>query len=93
MNGSTGLCYNCHASHATSDLLSQTFDGRLISRNKDVNWLPRSCDLTQLNYFLWSWVEEKYYAYKPETNEHLKNNIRNAIAEILPHTLDKVHDN
>ena len=27
----------CHTSHATIDLLRETFDGRLISRNGDVN--------------------------------------------------------
>ena len=27
----------CHTSHAAIDLLRQTFDGRLISRNGDVN--------------------------------------------------------
>ena len=42
----------CHTSHATIDLLRETFDGRLISRNGDVNWPPRSCDLTPLDYFL-----------------------------------------
>ena len=41
------------------DLLHQTFDGRLIRRNGVVNWSPRSKDLTQLNYFLWSAVNIK----------------------------------
>ena len=27
--------------HATVDLLGQTFDGRLISRNGDINWLNK----------------------------------------------------
>lgn len=83
----------CHTSHATIDLLRQTFDGRLISRNGDVNWPPRSCDLTPLDYFLWGAVKDKCYADKPETIEHLKANIRDAIAEIQPHTLAKVLEN
>ena len=34
----------CHTSHAgpQSDLLPQTFDGHLISRNSNGNWLQRS---------------------------------------------------
>ena len=31
-----------HTSRATIDLLHQTFDGRLISRNNANNWTPRS---------------------------------------------------
>ena len=35
----------CHTSLAEMDLKCQTFDGRLISRNSDVNWPPRNCYL------------------------------------------------
>ena len=41
---------------ATIDVLRQTFDGHLISRNGDVNWSSRSWDLTPLIYFLWDAV-------------------------------------
>ncbi|GFW99571.1 hypothetical protein TNCV_3418041 [Trichonephila clavipes] len=37
---------------ATIDLLKDTFGDRLISRFGPVNWPPRSCDLTPLDYFL-----------------------------------------
>ncbi|GFV38910.1 uncharacterized protein TNCV_192781 [Trichonephila clavipes] len=43
----------CHTARATIDLLKDTFGDRLISRFGPVNWLPRSCDLTPLDYFLW----------------------------------------
>ncbi|GFU07593.1 DUF4817 domain-containing protein [Trichonephila clavipes] len=42
----------CHTARATIDLLKDTFGDRLISRFGPVNWLPRSCDLTPLDYFL-----------------------------------------
>ncbi|GFV15306.1 uncharacterized protein TNCV_4833341 [Trichonephila clavipes] len=42
----------CHTAHATIDLLKDTFGDRLISRFGPVNWPPRSCDLTLLDYFL-----------------------------------------
>ncbi|GFV23762.1 DUF4817 domain-containing protein [Trichonephila clavipes] len=35
----------------TIDLLKDTFGDRLISRFEPVNWPPRSCDLTPLDYF------------------------------------------
>ncbi|GFW81451.1 uncharacterized protein TNCV_377991 [Trichonephila clavipes] len=34
------------------DLLKDTFGERLISRFGPMNWPPRSCDLTPLDYFL-----------------------------------------
>ncbi|GFS93887.1 uncharacterized protein TNCV_5053421 [Trichonephila clavipes] len=42
----------CHTARATIDLLKDTFGDRLISRFGPVNWSPRSCDLTPLDYFL-----------------------------------------
>ncbi|GFY00868.1 uncharacterized protein TNCV_3542421 [Trichonephila clavipes] len=43
----------CHTACAAIDLLKDTFGDRLISRFGPVNWPPRSCDLTPLDYFLW----------------------------------------
>ncbi|GFX07824.1 transposable element Tcb1 transposase [Trichonephila clavipes] len=42
---------------ATIDFLKDTFGDRLISRFGPVNWPPRSCDLTPLDYFLWGYVK------------------------------------
>ncbi|GFY05755.1 uncharacterized protein TNCV_4404221 [Trichonephila clavipes] len=45
----------CHTARATIDLLlKDTFGDRLISRFGPVNWPPRSCDLTPLDY-LWGY--------------------------------------
>ncbi|GFV86322.1 uncharacterized protein TNCV_2093611 [Trichonephila clavipes] len=41
----------CPTARATIDLLKDTFGDRLISRFGPVNWPPRSCDLTPLDYF------------------------------------------
>ncbi|GFW29324.1 putative transposable element [Trichonephila clavipes] len=41
----------CQTARATIDLLKDTFGDRLISRFGPVNWPPRSCDLTPLDYF------------------------------------------
>ncbi|GFW45422.1 putative transposable element [Trichonephila clavipes] len=41
----------CHTARAPIDLLKDTFGDRLISRFGPVNWPPRSCDLTPLDYF------------------------------------------
>ncbi|GFS96326.1 uncharacterized protein TNCV_16751 [Trichonephila clavipes] len=41
----------CHTARVTINLLKDTFGDRLISRFGPVNWPPRSCDLTPLDYF------------------------------------------
>ncbi|GFW34043.1 uncharacterized protein TNCV_287271 [Trichonephila clavipes] len=83
----------CHTARATIDLLKDTFGDRLISRFGPVNWPPRSCDLTPLDYFLWGYVKSLVYADKPQTLYHLKDNIRRVIADIQPHMLEKVIEN
>ncbi|GFX30640.1 putative transposable element [Trichonephila clavipes] len=83
----------CHTARATIDLLKDTFGDRLISRFGPVNWPPRSCDLTPLDYFLWGYVKSLVYAEKPKTLDHLEDNIRRVIADIRPQMLEKVIEN
>ncbi|GFY35087.1 uncharacterized protein TNCV_5044621 [Trichonephila clavipes] len=83
----------CHTARATIDLLKDTFGDRLISRFGPVNWPPRSCDFTPLDYFLWGYVKSLVYADKPQTLDHLKDNIRRVIADIRPQMLEKVIEN
>ncbi|GFT21174.1 uncharacterized protein TNCV_2582441 [Trichonephila clavipes] len=83
----------CHTARATIDLLKDTFGDRLISRFGHVNWPPRSCDLTLLDYFLWGYVKSLVYADKPQTLDHLEDNIRRVIADIRPQMLEKVIEN
>ncbi|GFW66990.1 uncharacterized protein TNCV_4688751 [Trichonephila clavipes] len=81
----------CHTARATIDLLKDTFGDRLISRFGPVNWRPRSCDLTTLDYFLGGYVKSLVYAGKPQTLDHLEDNIRRVI--IRPQVLEKVIEN
>ncbi|GFV83757.1 putative transposase [Trichonephila clavipes] len=83
----------CHTARATIDLLKDTFGDCLISRFGPVNWSPRSCDLTPLDYFLWGYVKSLVYADKPQTLDHLEDNIRRVIADIRPQMLEKVREN
>ncbi|GFX56096.1 uncharacterized protein TNCV_1954161 [Trichonephila clavipes] len=81
----------CHTARATIDLLKDTFGDRLISRFGPVNWPPRSCELTLLDYFLWGYVKALVYADKPQTLDHLEDNICRVIADIRPQMLEKSH--
>ncbi|GFW23719.1 uncharacterized protein TNCV_2032621 [Trichonephila clavipes] len=83
----------CHTARATIDLLKDTIGDRPISRFGPVNWPPRSCDLTPLDYFLKGYVKSLVYADKPQTLDHLEDNIRRVIADIRPQMLEKVIEN
>ncbi|GFX36430.1 tc3a_0 protein [Trichonephila clavipes] len=58
----------CHTARATIDLLKDTFGDRLISRFGPVNWPPRSCDLTPLDYFLWGYVKSLRILFSDEAH-------------------------
>ncbi|GFW62671.1 uncharacterized protein TNCV_2624341 [Trichonephila clavipes] len=83
----------CHTARATIDLLKDTFGDRLISRFGPVNWFPRPCDLTPLDYFLWGYLKSLVYADKPQMLDHLEDNNRRVIADIWPQILEKVIEN
>ncbi|GFX95419.1 uncharacterized protein TNCV_3684711 [Trichonephila clavipes] len=83
----------CHTTRATIDLLKDTFGDRLISRFGPGNWPPRSCDITPLDYFLWGYVKSLVYADKPQTLDHLEDNIRRVIIDIRPQMVEKIIEN
>lgn len=82
-----------HTARATIDLLNEMFPGRLVSKNGDFDWPPRSPDLTAPDFFLWGYLKGKVYADQPKTLRHLKRNIGREIAAISAETLKKVMEN
>jgi transposase len=83
----------CHTANATMALLNEQFPGRMISRNSEVNWPPRSCDLTPLDFFLWGYLKSKVYANHPTTIQELKDEIIRQIREINNHICRNVIEN
>ena len=83
----------CHTAEATLNVLCPVFEDSIISRRAHVVWPPRSCDLIQLDYYLWGAVKNKFYTDKPETIYALKDNISEAIGGIQLHTSDNVLKN
>ena len=59
--------------HSTMDLLRGEFGEHFISRSGPVNWPPRSCGLTPLDYFLWGYVKAQVYTDKPASIDALKH--------------------
>lgn len=82
-----------HFANATITLLEEKFGESIISRNATVNWPPRSCDLTPLDFFLWGYLKSLVYENKPRTIDALKLNIERCIAEIRADLLEKVIEN
>ena len=71
-----------HTSGETIGLLRKKFPGRVISRNGDYNWPPRSYNLTPLDFYLWGYVKDKVYVDAPKSIQELKEKIRAVIDEI-----------
>ncbi|GFV70727.1 uncharacterized protein TNCV_2022911 [Trichonephila clavipes] len=90
--GSTSVCRNTVTSRKT-DCLVRFMGWWNPSRFGPVNWPPRSCDLTPLDYFLWGYVKSLVYVDKPQTLDHLEDNIRRVIADIRSQMLEKVIEN
>lgn len=87
-NGAT-----CHTAHETIHLLEERFPDRIISRNSDVNWPPRSCDLTPCDFFLWGFVKSHVYANAPRTIPELKDEIQRVIDELEAQICENVIEN
>lgn len=79
-----------HTTRENISLLRTKFPGRVISRNGDINWPPRSCDLTPLDFFLWGYLKGRVFINKPATIADLKENIRAAVREIDIKVIEKV---
>ncbi|GFT08230.1 putative DD41D transposase [Trichonephila clavipes] len=78
----------CHTAPATIDLLKDTFGDRLISRFGPVNWPPRSCDITPLDYFLWGYVKYQHLLMKEEKQSSFFSTKEN-VMEMYMHKIFK----
>jgi hypothetical protein len=50
-----------HYANETKQLLQDHFHGRIVSRGFDVEWPPRSPDLTPCDFYLWGVVKDMVY--------------------------------
>jgi hypothetical protein len=82
-----------HTARATIQILREIFPGRIMSKSGDIDWPPRSPDLTAPDFFLWGYLKGKVYTNKPNTIPILKNNIQNEIADITPEVCENVMKN
>ncbi|KAJ8914275.1 hypothetical protein NQ315_011009 [Exocentrus adspersus] len=79
-----------HNSRIVIDYLQQRFGQNVISTNGTVRWLPRSPDLTPLDFFVWVHLKNIVYATPVTTCENLEHAIINITAEQLENVLRDV---
>ena len=72
-------CATPYTAAASRLWLQQRFPGRVISLKEEVQWAPRSPDLSPIDFFLWGYLKDQVYKDKPRTPEQLK---RALIAEV-----------
>lgn len=82
-----------HTARDTIQLLRHLFEERIISRGCEINWPSRSPDLTAADFFLWGYLKERVYVNKPQTLQHLKNNIEAEIRALGRDILRGVMEN
>ena len=83
----------CHTARATIVKLRAAFGEQFISRSGPVNWPPRSCDLTPLDFFLCGYVKAHVYMDKSAMIDALEANIEAFIREIPADMLERVCQN
>uniref|UniRef100_A0A914ZC01 Transposase n=1 Tax=Panagrolaimus superbus TaxID=310955 RepID=A0A914ZC01_9BILA len=74
-----------HFALQTRALLDEVFPERWIGRaSPNLNWPPRSPDLTPLDFFCWGYIKSKVYAVPIRDVEHLKERIVDAFIDLTP---------
>ena len=71
-----------YTARVTIDLLKGKFGERVISGNGPIEWPPRSCDLTPLDFVLWCHIKSLVQDDKPAIVDDLKDNIQREIANV-----------
>lgn len=82
-----------HTARISMTAVRRLFGNRIISRNGDIPWPPRSPDLSACDFFLWGHLKSKVYSSRPATTEELKAKIREVIAGIPIETLRRTMHN
>ncbi|KAL1488779.1 hypothetical protein ABEB36_000345 [Hypothenemus hampei] len=68
-----------HSTRETLNLLQEFYDDRIISRNSNIPWPPRSCDLTPCDFFLWPYIKNRIFTRPVQNMDDLKERITASI--------------
>ena len=76
-----------HTARVSIVAVRRLFGNRVISRNGDIAWPPRSPDLSVCDFYLWGYLKSVVYNTCPTTLAQLRRRITEEIAAIKPDTL------
>lgn len=82
-----------HTARNSMNAVNQLFPGRVMSKNGNIFWPPKSPDLTACDYFLWGYLKSRVYAHRPQDIAQLKQTIREEIERIPVEMLRNVMNN
>ena len=68
-----------HRLIAVRNRLRELFGNRVIALHHDVEWPPRSPDLTPCDFFLWGYLKNKVYTSPPLDLDDLQNLLRHEV--------------
>jgi hypothetical protein len=79
-----------HTSRFAMRRLKELFPERLISqKGGDINWPPRSPDLSSCDFFLWGRIKEIVFRNNPKDRQNMKQCIKDAFDQI---TVDELRN-
>ncbi|GFU46383.1 uncharacterized protein TNCV_2354841 [Trichonephila clavipes] len=77
-----------HTVNPVKAFLIQTFgEDRIVSRRRRYPWLPRSPNLTPVDFWLWGYLKYHVYLSGPSSLSELKDAIRREVSSIHPDML------
>lgn len=80
-----------HSTLEVRSWLNEHLPNRWIGRFSTHPWPARSPDLTPLDFFLWGYLKNKVYKYRPFENiDHLENVITECVRRIRPNFLRNI---
>lgn len=82
-----------HYHREVREFLDNNYPQKWIGRGGFVQWPPRSCDLTPLDFFLWGYIKDRVYVTSPTTREDMEDRIRDACGTITPEMLGNLRQN
>lgn len=64
----------CHTSNPSMDVKKEMFPNKVISKRGNIEWPPRSPDLSPPDFFLWGFLKDKVYSNNPKTIKYPSGN-------------------
>lgn len=72
-----------HCTIENRAVIDEMFSGRWLGRHSEYEWPARSPDLTPLDFFLWGYLKQLVYRFRPFANiDELEQRIRECVGSI-----------